>query len=464
VIEESWAFMPALELARAIATRLVKPQELIDLYYGRIARLDRDLNAYVLLTRELAEEQATAAEKAILSGEPLGLLHGVPVSIKELIPLAGHRHTMASRAFQDVVASEDGFAVTQLKRAGAVILGKTNASEFGTRPTTEGPLYPPARNPWDRERTAGGSSGGAAIAVAVGLCAVAHGTDGGGSARIPASCCGVVGLKPARGRISSGPLLGEGWAGLSTTGALARTVADAALLLDAMAGHLPGDPYWSETTQAFLPAAQRDPDRLRVGVMVRASAPVDPEVVGAVQRVATALERMGHHVEEVDLNLSGFRSAIQMFAIIAVAALPISDITVLDPLNRRKFEVAPRYTAVQYLQTLNGMHAAARKLVAAWDTMDVLLTPTLTYPAPLLGELGADPERASDEFLDWLSFTHPFNCTGQPAISLPLARSQSGLPMGIQLVGRPRDDYTILSLAAQLEGAFRPTVGAASPA
>ena len=454
MIEEAWAFRPALDQARAVADLEVKPRELLELYYERIARLNPELNAYVLLTRELAEAQAAEAEEAVVSRGPLGLLHGVPISIKELTPLAGYRHTMASPAFQDMVASVDGYAVAQLKQAGVVILGKTNASEFGTRPTTEGPLYPPARNPWDRERTAGGSSGGAAAAVTAGLCALAHGTDGGGSVRIPASCCGVVGLKPARGRISSGPLLGEGWAGLSTTGVLARTVADAALGLDAMAGHLPGDPSWAETMQPFLPAAQRHPDNLRVGFMVSAVARVDPEVIEAVKRVARALESMGHRVEEVAVDLSGFRTAIQLFAIIAVAALPITDVTVLDPINKRKFDVAPNYSAVQYLQTLNAMHATARKVVAAWETMDVLLTPTLTYPAPLIGELGADPERASEEFLDWLSFTHPFNCTGQPAISLPLARSRSGLPIGVQLVGRPRDEYTILSLAAQLEEAF----------
>ncbi len=464
MIEEAWALRPALEQAQAIARREIRPKELVELYYQRIDRIDPELCAYVLLTPELAEAQAAAAEAALSASRPQGLLHGVPVSIKELTPLAGHRHTMGSVAFRDTVAQVDGFAVAQLKKAGTVILGKTNAPEFGTRPVTEGPLYRPARNPWDRERTAGGSSGGAAAAVAAGLCALAHGTDGGGSVRIPASCCGVVGLKPSRGRISSGPLLGEGWAGLSTAGVLARTVGDAAAGLDAMAGHLPGDPYWAEVNQPFLPAAQREPKHQRVGFMVSAPAGVDPEVAQAVKRTAAGLERMGHRVDEVYLDLSGFRDAIQLFAITAVAALPIQDLSVLDALNRRKFEVAASVSGVQYLQTLNAMHAASRRLIAAWETMDVLLTPTLTFPAPRLGELGADPERASEEFLDWLSFTHPFNCTGQPAISLPLASSSQGLPIGIQLVTAPRDEYTLLSLAAQLENAFRPVAAAAWPA
>src|SRR5205823_12341547 len=181
----------------------------------------------VLLTRELADSQAAATEKRVARGEQLGLLDGVPVSIKETAALAGYRNSLGSLVFEQSIAQLDGFAVGRLKDEGAVILGKTNAPEFGTRPITEGPMFPPAKNPVDRTRTAGGSSGGAAAALAAGLCALAHGGDGGGSIRIPASCCGLVGLKPSRGRISSGPLLGEDWAGRATTGVSARTVADA---------------------------------------------------------------------------------------------------------------------------------------------------------------------------------------------------------------------------------------------
>ncbi len=463
---EEWVLRPVLEQAAAIRRRELKVGELVAHYYERIRRLDPDLHAYVLLTPDLAASQVAAAERALAAGHDPGLLGGVPVSVKELTPLRGYRFSSASRAFEQTIAPIDGFAVAQLKRAGAVILGKTNASEFGTRPVTEGPLFPPARNPWDLERTAGGSSGGAAAAVAAGLCGLAHGTDGGGSVRIPASCCGAVGLKPSRGRISHGPLFGEGWAGLSTTGVLARTVADAALGLDAMAGHLPGDPYWAEVTHPFLPAAQREPARLRVGLMVEARATIDPEVATAARGVAAKLEGAGHLVDEVALDLSGFREAIQLIAAAGIASLPVPDISVLDPVNQRAFRRAPGFSAVQYVHTVNAMHAAARRLVAAWDAMDVLLTPTLTSPAPRIGELGKDPETASEEFLDWLSFTHPFNCTGQPAISLPLARSRAGMPIGVQLVGRPRDEYTILSLGAQLEAEFRakPEAAAAWPA
>lgn len=451
MIDASWATTPALAQARALATKQVKPRELLELYYDRIGRLNPELNAYVLLTRELAESQAAGSERRIVDGKPLGLLDGVPVSIKETASLAGYRNSLASRAFEMSIAEQDGFAIGRLKQEGAVILGKTNASEFGTRPITEGPMFPPARNPVARDRTAGGSSGGAAAAVAAGLCALSQGSDGGGSVRIPASCCGVVGLKPSRGRISSGPLVGEDWAGLSTTGVIARTVADAALGLDAMAGHLQGDPHWAERREPFLQATQRKPAPLRVGWTIEAPAAVDPEVVAVVESVAEELARHGYTVSRVSPDLSQFRPLIQILATTAVGALPIANPDVLDPLNRLMFQGAPALSAVDYLKTLIDLHKAARRLVATWDRIDVLVTPTLTYPAPKIGAIGQHVEAAVDEFLDWLSFTHPFNCTGQPAISLPLGSSQSGLPIGVQLVGRPRDEYSILSLAAELE-------------
>jgi amidase len=462
MIDESWAVKPALEQARAIASKQIKPRELVELFYDRIARIDPEINAYVLLTRELAESQAAAAEKRITRGEKLGLLDGVPISIKETASLAGYRNSLASRVFEKATAQVDGFAIGRLKDEGAAILGKTNAPEFGSRPVTEGPMFPPARNPVDKSRTAGGSSGGAAAAVAAGLCALAHGGDGGGSIRIPASCCGVVGLKPSRGRISSGPLFGEDWAGLSTSGVLARTVADAALGLDAMAGHLPGDPYWAEISQPFLPAAQRQSAALRVGWTIDAPSAVDPEVAAAVEGVAAELARLGHRVSRVTPDLGQFRPLIQILAVTAVGTLPITNPELLDPLNRRMLEAAPLSTAVDYLKALTVLHQQARRLVATWDQIDVLLTPTLTYPAPKIGSLGQDVSTASGEFLDWLSFTHPFNCTGQPAMSLPLATSKAGLPIGVQLVGRPHDEYTILSLGAQLEAVVKPPAAVGS--
>lgn len=460
MVDEAWAFRSAVEQAQALAARQIKPSELLALYYARIAQLDSELSSYVLLTRELAESQAAASENRIASGAALGVLEGVPVSIKETAGLAGYRNSLGSRAFERSLAQVDDFPIGRLKQQGAVILGKTNAPEFGTRPVTEGLLFPPARNPFDRSRTAGGSTGGGAAAVAAGLCALAQGSDGGGSIRIPASCCGIVGLKPTRGRISSGPLLGEGWAGLSTTGVLARTVADAALGLDAMAGHLPGDPYWAEVMEPFLPSAERKPQTLSVGWTIDTTAAVDAEVESAVEGIAGEIAGLGHRVSRVRLELGNFRPLIQVLAVTSVGALPIERPDLLDPLNRLMFQVAASSTAVDYLKSLTQLHREARKVIAAWDDIDVLLTPTLTRPAPKVGSLGRNVETASNEYLDWLSFTHPFNCTGQPAISLPLAETRSGLPIGIQLVGRPRDEYTILALGAQLQESigFRPSI------
>src|SRR6195256_2395623 len=363
MIDDAWALKSAREQARAIVARQVKPSELTALYYERIGRIDPELNAYVLLTRDLAESQASAAEKRVTRGEPLGLLEGVPVSIKETAALAGFRNSLASRAFEQSIAQVDSFAIGRLKDEGAVILGKTNAPEFGTRPVTEGPMFPPARNPVDKTRTAGGSSGGAAVAA--GLCALSHGGDGGGSIRIPASCCGVVGLKPSRGRISSGPLLGEDWAGLATSGVIARTVGDAALGLDAMSGHLPGDPYWAEIAKPFLPAARRQAPSLRIGWTIDAPAAVDPEVAAAVESVAAELARLGHRVTQVSPDLGQFRPLIQILAATAVGALPIANPELLDPLNQRMLEAAPKSTAVDYLKALLELHQQARRMVAA---------------------------------------------------------------------------------------------------
>jgi Asp-tRNA(Asn)/Glu-tRNA(Gln) amidotransferase A subunit family amidase len=223
-----------------------------------------------------------------------------------------------------------------------------------------------------------------------------------------------------------------------------------------MSGHLPGDPYWAEIAEPFLAAALRKPATLRVGWTIDAPAAVDPEVAAAVESVAAELARLGHRVTRVKPDLGQFRPLIQILAVTAVGALPITNPQLLDPLNQRMFQAAPRSTAVDYLKALIELHQQARRLIATWDQIDVLLTPTLTYPAPKLGALGHDVDTASGEFLDWLSFTHPFNGTGQPAISLPLATSKAGLPIGVQLVGRPRDEYSILSLGAQLETALKP--------
>jgi amidase len=449
------AFTSALEQGAAIRRREVSPHELVDLYLDRIERFNGDLNAYWLITPELALEEAAAAEEALAkddtSAQPL---HGVPVSVKDLHSLAGYPNTMGSQAFEHQVLDFDYFPIARLKEAGCCILGKTTTSEFGVRSSTERGFHGIARNPWNLEHNAGGSSGGAAAAVAAGLCGLSQGSDGGGSTRVPASCCGVVGLRPSRGRISNGPLLADIWAGLITHCALARTVADAAVALDAMVGHLPGDPFWSEPEGKYLDSVNPPSRPLRVSFTTSAETDVDPEVEGCVRGVAATLDELGHKLDEGAPDTSAFKAPLLVVMMATTAALPFSDATVLEPLNQYIVEEAKGLTAVQYVQAVNLIRSESRKVIASWDEMDVLVTPTLTRPSPRNGELGADPATAFDEYSDWLSFAYPYGCTGQPSITLPLGESSEGLPIGVQLVGPPRGESVIFSLAAQLEEAL----------
>ena len=447
-------FASGLDQAAAVRRREVSSTELTRSYLQRIERLNPKLNAFVLTTPELALEQAKTADAANI-GYPL---RGVPTSIKDLVSLAGYPWTFGSKAFEDFTMTMDSFPVARLKEEGCPILGKTNLSEFGTRPTTEHGLFGATHNPWSFDHSAGGSSGGAAAAVASGLCAFAHGSDGGGSVRIPASCCGTVGLKPSRGRISPGPLVGESWAGLATDGVIARTVADAAAGLDAMAGHLPGDAYWADSNGRFADSATPTDRKLRVGFTVRAGAKVDEEVARCVREVARLLEGLGHRVTEGGPDTEPFRAPMQLIVVSGLGSLPITDDSKLEPFNALGLALARQLSAIDYVRSVDAIRMHSRIVVGFWDTHDVLLTPTIPRTVPPLNTLGIDLASAGDEYMDFVSFTFPYNCTGQPAISLPLGVDAAGLPIGVQLVGPPRGEALILGLAAQLEQA-RPWSG-----
>jgi amidase len=436
-------FASALEQAAAVRRREVSAGELVEMYLERIARLGPPLNAFSVVTPELARAQSQEL--------PKGPLAGACTSVKDLAAMAGFPLTFGSRAFEDQVAQKDSFAVSRIKAAGCPILGRTTTPELGSRPVTEFGLHGVTRNPWSLSHTSGGSSGGAASALAAGLCAWSHGTDGGGSVRIPASCCGLVGLKPSRGRVSLGPLVGEGWAGLSTQGVITRTAEDAGAALDAIAGHLPGDPYWADTGGSFLEAARRERGPLRIGVQVSADTPVHPELVDLVRETAGRLEALGHRLEEAGPDTRAFRKAQETIVAAGTASYDISDTSVLDPLNAWLIEESRKLSAADYVRAVNTVRTQSRLVVAFWDGHDVLLTPTLTQPPVEVGRFAGDPRRAMAEGFDWLAFTYPYNCTGQPAISLPLGVSSQGLPLGVQLVGPPRGEELILSVAAQLE-------------
>ena len=439
-------FASALEQAAAVRRREVSAGELVDRYLERIERLDPRLNAFYLTTPDLAREQARAV------GGDGGPLAGATTSVKDLASMAGYPLTYGSRAFEDQVGLVDAFVVGRLKAAGCPIVGRTTTPEFGSRPVTEFGLHGTTRNPWNPDHTPGGSSGGAAAALAAGLCAWSHGTDGGGSVRIPASCCGLVGLKPSRGRISPGPLVGEGWAGLSTQGMLTRTVDDAAAGLDALAGHLPGDPYWAEPEGSYL----RDrplPVRLRIGFQATADSDVHAEIQDLVRRVARALEGLGHDVEEGGPDTTPLRAPMNVIVAAGTASYPVSDPSVLDPLNARMIAASRQLTAADYVGAVNTIRNHSRVVVSFWDDHDLLLTPTLTQPPYPIGAF-ADPETAMAQTLEWITFTQPYNCTGQPAITLPVGTSADGLPLGVQLVGPPRGELLLLAASAQLEEAM----------
>lgn len=388
-----------------------------------------------------------------------GPFRGVPIAVKDLTETAGVRTTYSSRAFAGYVPDRDAAVVRRLREAGFVLLGKTNTCELGTTPFTESELNGACRNPWDTGRTPGGSSGGAAAALTAGLCPVAHGSDGGGSIRIPASCCGLFGLKPSRGRISNAPY-GEGLAGLATSGPMTRTVRDAAALLDVMAGSEPGDPWWAPPPpEPFARLAELPPGPLRIALTTEPALgdfPVDAACAAAAREAAHLLEELGHAVEEAtppwrEPGLLGTFTVIWQTG----PALSGADPALLEPLNRTLAEAAGATSSAAYAIALARLHALARRIVAFWEGYDLVLTPTLALqPVPIgWSQREADPWAQFELGARFTPFTAVANLTGQPAASLPLSWGENGLPIGVQLIGPPAGEALLLQVSAQLEAA-----------
>jgi amidase len=456
-------FRPAGDLAALVRGGEVSARELVEVSLERIEALQPDLNAFV----HVDAERALATADAVEAGDERPFA-GVPIAVKDTAAVAGMPYTLGSDAFGDFVPGHDAFVVRRLREAGFVIVGKTNLPEFGILPVTEPRRFGPTRNPWDTERTPGGSSGGAAAAVAAGMVPLAHGSDGGGSIRIPAACCGLVGLKPSRGRISRGPDQGDDF--LVQDGVLTHTVAETAALLDVLAGYEPGDATWAPPpAEPFAAAAAREPGRLRIGWTTTAAidAPLDPLCERAVSDAAELLASLGHEVEEIQAPWAG-QSLLEVFTLVFGTPIamglffgtqvsgrePAEEL--VEPLSWTIWKGVRERNALDYLLARTQLGAFSRSIVALWSDHDVVMTPALAQRPVRIGEIDACSAEPWEDFRrsgQFTPYTAIFNVTGQPAISLPLFHGEDGLPLAVQLAGKPAGEGELLALAAQLEAA-----------
>jgi amidase len=454
------------EQAAAIRAGETSSAEITEHYLDRIDQLNEQVGAFYTVTHDLAREQAATADKAVLAsrkdGSELPPLTGVPIPIKDLNMVAGVRLTFGSTILADNVATEDDYVVEHLRDAGIVITGKTATPEFGLPCYTETKIGPPARTPWDLSRSAGGSSGGAAAAVASGLAPAAQGSDGGGSIRIPTSVCGLFGIKPTRGRISQGPLMPDLF-GLSTDGPLARTVADAALLLDAMTGNHPGDMYTLPPLPAgesFLGHAAREPGKLRIARSLQVVVPgaeVHPDCVAAFEDATALLASLGHEVEDVELpfNQDAVPSFLALwYAMATLAPIAPDQESQLLPLTRYLRAKGMELSAADLILHQAILQGVVRPAVTAMNAYDAVLTPTVALPPRPVGWFDeVTPEENFIRQTHFTPWTALYNLSGQPAVNVPLYWSADGLPIGVMLAGRMGDEATLISLSAQLEAA-----------
>jgi amidase len=452
----------ALELAHLVSARDVRAVEVVAAHLERSRRLGPRFGAFARLTPEAALERAAGLDAALDRGQPAPQLAGVPCPIKDLSPVAGIGWEAGSAAMAGTVADVDDDVVGWFAQAGTISTGKTATPEFGLPCYTEPEGAPPAVTPWDPSRMAGGSSGGAAAAVAAGLAPIAHGSDGGGSIRIPASCCGLIGLKASRGRIGAGRLRQPG-PGLTTDGVLSRTVADTAVALDVLAGRGVGETYSAPAPGGtFLEASRRDPGRLRIGVLttpVIVDADVHPACTDAVAATVAALVGAGHDVVEapVPFPVEHWLAFRRVWAVgAATIPIPAEAELALRPLTRWLRETGRRVSGVEYAQALGTIQLLTREVALAWDGFDAVLTPSLAQPPLPVGALRDDEDPAADfaaqtRFTPWTSVA---NLTGRPAISLPLHTAEvdgATLPIGAMFFGRFGEDALLLALAGQLE-------------
>jgi len=465
------ARLDAIAQAELVRRGELTPGELVDAAIARVEKLNPTLNAVITPLFDKARTQASSPNL------PEGPFRGVPFLLKDLgCHSAGDPYHEGMRYLRDAgwSAESDTYMAAKLRAAGFIFLGKTNTPELGSLPTTEPQAYGPTRNPWDTARSTGGSSGGSAAAVAAGMVPAAHANDGGGSIRIPASECGLVGLKPSRGRVSWGPEYGELWQGLAIEHVVSRSVRDTAAILDVVAGPMPGDPYFAPPpVRPFREDVGADSGRLRIGLLTHVPGgriPVHPDCVTATTEAARLLASLGHQVEEsypraLDVSEERWRHMLTLVASSVAAGLAHWSQKVGKPmgpddveiLNWTFAEIGRSHTAVQYIEAVTWLQADTRRIAQWWeDGFDLLLTPTLAEPPPLLGQFISTPDQplaGARRAEQLIPFTPAFNITGQPAISLPLHWNAGGLPIGVHLVAAYGREDLLIRVASQLEQA-----------
>ena len=455
-------FTPGVGLAELIRRRALSPVEIMRSVLARIEQINPHVGAYVVVHAERALGEAQAAERAVMTGAPLGPLHGVPISIKDNLWTAGERVTYGSRLLADFVAQEDAPSVGRLRAAGAIVVGRTNLPEFAWRGSTDNRLFGESRNPWDLSKTPGGSTGGGAAAVAAGLAPLALGSDGAGSIRIPAAFCGLVGLKPTFGRVPMYPAAG-GNELVAHVCPLARTVRDAALMMNAIARHDPRDAWALPDDGVDYLAACDDPlggDRGRAPLRIAWSpnlgfAPVEPETCEIAEAAARAFTELGLSLEEASPDLGDPSTILQTLYGGAQAgshaARSAEQKAQMDPELVAYAEAWSRLSVVDYLKAVSARQALVDSLRRFFERFDLLLTPTLCLPAFSLGMVG--PAEVAGRKVTHLGWTlcYPFNYSGQPAISVPAGFTAGGLPVGLQIIGRRLEDALVMRAAAAFE-------------
>ncbi|TAN10399.1 MAG: amidase [Rhizobiaceae bacterium] len=449
------ADMPASELAVQIGAKRISPVQAVEAALRRVQQRS-ELNAFITLCSDHARQEAKSAEAAIMRGDPVGPLCGIPFSVKDLTNTEGVRTTQGSALMADAVPASDAVAVARARAAGAILIGKTTTPEFGHKAFTEGPLFGRTLNPWSRDHTCGGSSGGAAVAVAAGMGALALGSDGGGSIRIPAACCGIAGFKATLGGIpnlQAPDLFGAN----SYVGPMARSVADVRLMFQAIRGADRRDPYGQKTTQWGSP---RDDQPLRIGWLPKCGNILDPEVERVTLEAVMQLQDLGCEVETIELDLVSLEPHFLVLLRSMLHARlgrqrrehpDLLDTTLIATIDAGEGLTAADLWQAQFART--GCFAKVQEFLGRFD---LIVSPTLSAPAlPVgldpLGEIEIAGRSAGTIRGAWYPYTFPFNLTGHPAISLPCGLTSSGLPVGLQLVGRWYEDDVVLDLAEKLE-------------